>query len=421
MRILYIATDVTLPAMNGGSRRAYETAKIFHRFGHRSVVLVDRKKGERSFEEYEGIRVYRTKLPEIGHQMREMIAKIRGLFIKRNNTDFSYYSDKPSKYDTYFPHLMQHDLRWKIQDFYRHKLPLHKWLKIVPAAYRLFQIIKREKIDVIIERGPSYGVGALISKLFHILYIIDFIDIMYCNLALRCADAVLSYFTTIQIPQFVDRNKIQLVYTCADTELFQPRDKNLVLLKRYGFHKDDFVIIYVGGMYPWHGLEIIVQSAELIVQEGYTEVKILLVGDGVVRPQMEQLVVQKELQDYVKFVGVVDFEEVPSYINSADVALSLNTGDSIGFKLIEYMASGIPIIATNADILPFAGKENREMLYVNQNDPIHLKEKILYLLTNPDIAHSIGRNARKRVENRYRWEVHYWNILNAIKSSIQQK
>ncbi len=420
MRVLYIATDVTFPAMNGGSRRAYETAKIFQKFGHTSVVLVDKLDHEKSFEIYEGIRVYRSKLFDVGSHLRNLTTKVKTLFKKGSTPVIPYYSSKTSQYDTYYPNLMKFDLKWKISDFYRHKFPLHKWIKIFPAIYRLFHIIKEEHIDLIIERGPSYGVGAIISKIFNRPYIVDFIDVMYSNLALRCADSVLTYFTKIQIPQFVSKNRVQLVYTCADTEKFKPREKNYHLLKKYGI-KEEFIVIYVGGMYPWHGLEIIVEAADMIIKDGYQDIKFLLVGDGVVRRQIEELVAQKKLQNYVIFAGKVNFDEVPSYLNSSDVALSLNTGDSIGFKLIEYMASGIPIIATDADNLRYAGRENIEMLYVNLNDSLDLKEKILRLRNDPEFAQKISKNARKKTEQFFEWNTHYKNIVNALKIGIKQK
>ena len=77
MRVLYIATDVTFPAMNGGSRRAFETTKIFHKYGHTAVLLVDKLDTESSFEIYEGIHVYRTKLFDIGSKIRSLYGKIR--------------------------------------------------------------------------------------------------------------------------------------------------------------------------------------------------------------------------------------------------------------------------------------------------------------------------------------------------------
>ncbi len=420
MRILYIATDVTFAALNGGSRRAYETAKIFQKYGHTSVVLVDKLEHESAFEIHDGIRVYRSKVLEIGSPIRNSVGKLLSFFKKESKKQVSA-APPSSQYTTYFPNLMNYDLKWKISDFYRHKLPLHKWVKTLPAIFRLIQIIKKEKIDVIIERGPSYGVGALVSKLFNRIYVFDFIDVMYSNLALQCANSVLSYFTDIQVPLFVNREKIQRVYTCADTEKFKPREKNFELLGKYTIGEKDFVAIYVGGMYPWHGLDTIVNAAYLIVQEGYKDIKFLLVGDGVVKKQIMELVAQKHLADNVKFTGRVDFNDVPTYLNSADVALSLNTGDAIGFKLIEYMASGTPIIAANADILHLTGQNNKEMLYVNLNDAEHLKEKILQLRNNPIFAAEIGKNARLRTEMYYQWDSHYKNILNAIKSAIKRK
>lgn len=419
VNILYIATDVYFPAMNGGSRRAYETARIFLNH-HQASIIVNKKREEKNFELYEGIQVYRTKLFDIGLQIRKTFLLKKKVRVTAKSPQIPLTSSS-NTYETYFNQKKPSNLTSKLKDFYRHKFPLHKILKTFPTFFTALKVVKREKIDIIIERGPSYGVGALVAFLLNRIYIVDFIDIMYSNHALKHADLVLSYFTTNQIPHFVPRAKIQRVFTCVDSDRFKPLPKNADLLKQFNFHPSDFVCIYVGGMYPWHGLDIIVRAAADLKQNHIDDVKFLLLGDGIKRQELLTFVNTHNLSSIVKLPGKVDFSEVPLYLNCADAALSLNTGDSVGFKLIEYMACNIPILATNADILDLVAIDKVESLHVNLNDPVDLTEKILFLKNHPQFALDLGNNARKRVLRDFQWTSHYQNILQGIRTIIKQK
>ena len=243
-------------------------------------------------------------------------------------------------YDVYINPKPLRGVKNKLTDFYRHKFPLHKYIRNIFATKLLWRIIRERKIDFIVERGPSYGVSALVSRLVSRIYAIDFIDIMYSNYALRKADVILSYFSTIQIPQFIPRDKIKIVFHAADEKKFKPAQKDPNFLKKLGISEKDFVLIYSGAMYPWHGIDAMILAVKILRDEGISNVKLILLGDGHIRPIMESLVEKHNLEKWVIFTGKVPFDDVPKYLANSDVALSLNTADSIGFKLIEYMAAG---------------------------------------------------------------------------------
>ncbi len=425
MNILYIATDVYFPDTNGGSRRAYETARIFEKMGHNAYILADRRNNEETKEIIENITVYRAKLIDFGKILRKItnIKAKKPRYKKKilEKQDSMSKNQENTNYETFFPNLINYTLKYKIKDFYRHKFPLHKWLKIFPSFMKLIQIIKSENIDVIIERGPSYGVGSILSKLLNRIYVVDFIDIMYSNLALHTADLILSYFTVFQIPQKFDRNKVQRVYTSTDSEYFRPLLPDQKIVSEYGFSDKDFILIYIGAMYPWHGLTTIIKVAKTLKEQKISDIKFLLLGDGDIRNDLIQMTKDFEIEDLVKIPGRIQFSEVPKHLAIANVALSLNTGDSIGFKILEYMSSGKAIIATNADILHLIGKNRKELIVTQINDDEDLLQNILLLKNNDTLRATIGKNARNRVLEKYTWKHHYYNIVNGIKEVVKKQ
>mgnify|MGYP005847716027 CR=1 FL=1 len=412
LRVLYIAMDVNFPDYYGGAKRAYETARIFQKKGHEVSILVFRKSNQANYEIYEGIHIYRADIFDLGVFIRKFV-KGRGSS-NENKIPKAMYAD-------YFHPRPLIGIKEKLIDLYRHRIPLHKYIRNLMAWKMIWRIVKERKIDIIIERGPSYGVGAIISKLTDRLYVVDFIDILYSNQSLKLADLVLSYFSTIQIPCFVDRKKIIKVYTAADENKFKPMAKDFNFLNKIGISSDDFVLIYSGGMYYWHGLDTIVESMKILFEQGHRDIKLILLGDGEARDEIESLVKKYQLQSVVLFTGKVPFDEVPKYLASADVALSLNTGDSIGFKLIEYMASGKAIITTNVDFVHTIAENNVDLFFVPINNPQALSGLILKLKNNLSLKHQFEENVRKKFLKNLTWGAHYNNITQGLINFIKEK
>lgn len=422
LNILYIAMDVNFPDYYGGAKRAYETARMFLNKGHDVSILVFKKPGERSYEFYQGIHIYRAAIFDLGLFLRKYFSLNRILKIfKRGSTKRLQSSNSNKSYADYYRPKQLKGIKDKLVDLYRHRLPLHKYLRNLRASFLLWKILKERKIDIVIERGPSYGTGALVSKLTHRLYVVDFIDIMYSNFSLKVADLILSYFTTVQIPCFVPRNKIIKVYTAADENRFKPMAKSIEILTKYNLSTNDFILIYSGAMYYWHGLDTMIEAMKIIKEQGLNDIKLFLVGDGEARVSIESLVERYNLNGSVIFTGKVPFDEVPKYLSIADVALSLNTGDSIGFKLIEYMAAGKAIITTNVDVVHTIADNGKDILFVPLNDPKAVVDSVIRLKSDKKLRAQFEENVRNKFLKKLTWNAHYQNICLGLIKILKEK
>jgi glycosyltransferase involved in cell wall biosynthesis len=74
-----------------------------------------------------------------------------------------------------------------------------------------------------------------------------------------------------------------------------------------------------------------------------------------------------------------------------------------GLVLAEAMACGTPVIATNVAALPQVVKNGVNGLLVPPNDPSAIREKILQLMGDSNLASELGKNGRKIVENNFTW------------------
>jgi glycosyltransferase involved in cell wall biosynthesis len=139
-------------------------------------------------------------------------------------------------------------------------------------------------------------------------------------------------------------------------------------------------------------------EAELKAHPGWARVNQLgFLGRAAVRDVMQRSV-----------AGVVTFHPLPNHL------------DALPTKMFEYMSSGIPVIASDFPLWRTIIEGNQCGMCVDPRDPKAIAAAIDYLVTNPDVARSMGENGRRAVLSKYNWSVQakkltdfYGDILNA--------
>ena len=163
---------------------------------------------------------------------------------------------------------------------------------------------------------------------------------------------------------------------------------------------------FVGGFFPWHGLETLIEAMAIVAQS-FKTVQCLLVGDGQTKISLEGLVRQLRLSAHVQFPGRADFDMVPKWIAASDVCVVLHRqtrsypGDSM--KLWEYLACARPVVATAG---PGYG-ETVEALHcgvsAKADDPHDLARQLIRLLVDRNLCTRMGERGRTAVVQRHTW------------------
>jgi glycosyltransferase involved in cell wall biosynthesis len=186
----------------------------------------------------------------------------------------------------------------------------------------------------------------------------------------------------------------------SDPELFTPQKRDASI---YSDHRDCFKLIWAGSTSGrWHGLKMILEVAR-IMEVVDPKVTFIFIGD---RKRFE------EDRPYPRNVLLLDqknYLEMPPYLASADAGLCFYTGEQSGMKfyrsplkLFDYMACGLPVIATRAGQISEVIQDKRNGLLVDNNLDEIIKN-ILLLKNNRDMASQIGREARATIERYYNW------------------
>lgn len=156
-------------------------------------------------------------------------------------------------------------------------------------------------------------------------------------------------------------------------------------------------ILFVGRMEKRKGLKYLLRAYTRVKSE-LPNARLIVVGDGKLRAGYERSIRQAGVEDVI-FAGYVGDEELGRYYASADVFCAPNTGnESQGYVLLEAMAAGRPVIASNIE--GFAGviTHGVEGFLVLPEDPEALALSLVHMLADDDLREEMGRRARARAE-----------------------
>jgi len=222
------------------------------------------------------------------------------------------------------------------------------------------------------------------------------------KLVLKNADAVIALTEDMkrEIKKICDRD-IFVIPNGIDLEKFKNLSKE-TLRKRLKIEEDEKMIIFVGTLRPVKGIKYLIKAMKLIIKEN-ENVKLMLVGDGEEREELESLVVELDLKDCVKFIGRVQNEEIPRYMIASDVFVLPSFSEGFPVVILEAMASGLPIVATKVGGLPEIVKDGENGFLVEPKNPEEIAEKVLLILKGDKLRERISENNKKKVKE-YSWE-----------------
>jgi len=146
-----------------------------------------------------------------------------------------------------------------------------------------------------------------------------------------------------------------------------------------------------------------VLRAFAIIQRQYPAACLTVAADGWLRPQLETLAQELDL-NHTNFIGFVTFEEMPALYDATDIYLTATDIDNMPSSITECMASGVPVVTTDAGGIPYIVTHEQTCLMVPRNDHESMAAAAIRLLNDNDFASLIARNARE-ASRTFTWPV----------------
>lgn len=136
-----------------------------------------------------------------------------------------------------------------------------------------------------------------------------------------------------------------------------------------------------------------VLRAFALIQQRYPEASLTVAADGWMRGELEQLARDLNLRA-TEFIGRVPFEQMPAMYDGADVYLTATNLDNMPSSITESMASGLPVVTTDAGGIPYIVTHEETCLMVSCDDHEAMAASAIRLLTDDELAGRIARQAR---------------------------
>lgn len=208
------------------------------------------------------------------------------------------------------------------------------------------------------------------------------------------------------ISKGIDEDDVMVVPNTIHTDLFDEYSKNDQILKKMSSY---FTLLYVGGFVSNRGLEHVIEGM-VEVKKYAKDIRLVLVGDGDIRTDLEVLVKQHNVEDVVWFEGWHNQDEIKSYLMGGDVGLvpfkrTPQTDNSSSNKLFQYMYYEMPILGTNCtSVKKLIDLENAGIIYETENK-VKFVEGVKSLYKKKELRKELGQNGRRAVLEKYNWNV----------------
>lgn len=211
----------------------------------------------------------------------------------------------------------------------------------------------------------------------------------------------------------------------VDNDMFYPEIKGDRIKKQYNLD-GDFVFGFTGTFGDWHGVDVMAESVKYVVKE-IPNAKFLFVGDGILRPKLDNILKKDNVEKYSIITGFVPYSEIPEYLSACDVLLTpCVNNENLPFfnspvKLFEYMAMEKPIVATEVGQQTDIFQDGYNALTCEERQPKQLAEKMIELYKNRELRRKISEGARKDAIEKYDWKVNAEIIIEAYKYSLENR
>lgn len=317
--------------------------------------------------------------------------------------------------------------------------PVHPWNDLL-SLFVIYRLCRKEKFDLVHTHSSKAGILgrwaaklAGVNKIVHTFHGFGFNDFQkpWTRWFFILAERVTALITDKMIVVSSENTKKALACKIGQPgqyivihsgikvqEHLQLTVDKAIAGKKIGLAENVPVVGMVACFKPQKAPLDFILIAQL-VKIKVPPVKFILIGDGDLRPAIEDLIKKLSLENTVLLPGWR--EDVPELIKLMDVCVLTSLWEGLPRVILEAFVSGIPVIATPADGTKEVIKDGLTGFLVNFHDLDSFAEKIIYCLTYPEKNKKVIANAAKLVTGSFNIETMVQEIANLYESLGRNK
>ncbi len=301
------------------------------------------------------------------------------------------------------------------QGFYVHRI---RWRKIrfvgtISFWFKIFLALRNINPDIVHSQSIGMGIPGIVAKKLLKKPLLVWgrgIDVYLpgplmkplSKLVLRNADAVIALTEDMKREmQKICYRDVFVIPNGIDLEKFENLSREEARTKLQ-IKEDEKMVVFVGTLRPIKGLKYLIKAMNIITRQD-TGVKLMLVGDGEERQDLQELVNELDLGNQVIFGGRVPNEKVSEYMVASDIFVLPSLSEGFPNVVLEAMAAGLPVVASKVGGLPEIIKDGKNGFLVEPKNPEQIAEKVMLLLRDEELRKRVSRNNKEKAKH-YSWD-----------------
>jgi glycosyltransferase involved in cell wall biosynthesis len=183
---------------------------------------------------------------------------------------------------------------------------------------------------------------------------------------------------------------------------------------------DNPIVICLRKHDPIYGVEYAIEAIPHILN-ALPETRFVIIGDGPLTGKLKRMVNELGIQEYVKFLGHVSHEEATTYLNAADVHVSMSLSDGTSASLLEAMSLGVPSIVTSIPGNMEWIKDGWNGCLIPVRDSRQLADKVILLLKDEKLRKRVREKAFETVSDQINWSANLKALYDLISKLAKEK
>lgn len=215
-----------------------------------------------------------------------------------------------------------------------------------------------------------------------------------------------------------DHSRMVVVGSVTDINKFQKKEKTTILRDEYNIAADYKIIGNIAAFTGFKDHRTWINTVEQLHKRG-VKAKYILIGEGPLMPEIQQMVTDKGLSDEVIFAGFRN--DIPEVLPEFDLFLFTSNNEPTGGVLLESYACRVPIVAANAGGIPEVVVDGETGLLAEVGNPVDFADKVEQLLGNPELQNRFKENGYEFLKNNFTKEVIAKKMIDELNDVLQKE
>jgi len=212
--------------------------------------------------------------------------------------------------------------------------------------------------------------------------------------------------------------KVKIIPHGVDAARFNANIDGSKYRRKMRVKKDESLVLSVQRLVQRKGTEYLIYAIRFVIEEN-PKVKFAIIGDGPEKARLIELTKKLKIAKNLTFLGFVNSEELPKYYSACDIFVLHSLYEQFGIVLVEAMACGKPVVSTKVGAIPEVVDDGKTGFLVEPKNPKQLAEAILKLANDERLRNRLGKEGRRKVEQKYDWNIIAEKYMNEYKQLIE--